>query len=118
MQRTIPPRRIADDIGAVERRAQHRGMGDLAAQPAADAALDHGCDRIGAQRIGTGLDGERGAAGEPDAGMVASADLLVDAEARLYHPLAALELPGVLGAHAALARQLAFAVGDDHLEPA
>src|SRR5262245_24557436 len=50
--------------------------------------------------------------------MVAGADLVVDAEAHAHHPLAALELLGVFGAHAALASELAFAVGDDHLEAA
>ena len=48
--------------------------------------------------------------------MVAGADLLVDAVARAHHALAALELAAVLGAHPALARELAFAVGDDHLQ--
>ncbi len=48
--------------------------------------------------------------------MVAGADFLVDAVARAHHALAALELCGIFGAHAALAHQLALAVGDDHLE--
>jgi hypothetical protein len=50
--------------------------------------------------------------------MVAGADFVVDAVARARDTLAALELDGILGAHAALARELAFAVGDDHLEAA
>ena len=50
--------------------------------------------------------------------MIAGADLVVDAEARAHDALAALELAGIFGAHAALARELAFAVGDDHLEAA
>src|SRR5258705_12643709 len=53
-------------------------MSHLAAQAAAVAALDHGRCRVAAQRVGIGLDRERGAAGEPDAGMVAGADLVVD----------------------------------------
>ena len=92
-------------------------MRDFAAQAAADAAFDHGRHRIGAQRIGVGLDGERRAAGQPDAGMVAGADFIVDAKARLHHALAALELVGIRGADAALPRQHAFAIGDDDLEP-
>src|SRR5262249_51423843 len=48
--------------------------------------------------------------------MVAGAQLVVDAKARLYHPLAALEFVGLLDADAALPRQHAFAVGNDHLE--
>ncbi len=118
MQRAVQQIRIAHKVGAIERRAQHRGMRDLAAQPAADAAFDHASDRIGTQGIGAGLHGKRGAAGEPDAGMVAGADLVVDTEAGLHHALAALELLGVRRAHAALAGELALAVGDDHLEAA
>ena len=34
-----PPGRVAHDLGAIERRAQHRRVRDLAAQPAADAGL-------------------------------------------------------------------------------
>ena len=49
--------------------------------------------------------------------MVAGADHVVDAVARLHHACAALELLGILGAHAALARKLALAVGDDHFQP-
>ena len=112
----VPPGRIADQLGAVERRAQHGGMGDLAAQPAADAAVDHRGDGVAAQRVGIGLDGQRRAAGQADAGMVAGADILVDAVARAHHARAARELRRIFGAQAALAHQLAFAVGDDHLE--
>ena len=118
MKDAIPPGRIADDLRAIERWTKHGGVGDLAAQTAADAALDHGCHRIAAQRIGIGLDRERGTAGEPDAGMVAGANLVIDAEAHPHHALAAFELIGILRAHAALARELAFAVGDDDLEAA
>ena len=50
--------------------------------------------------------------------MIAGADLVVDAVAGAGDALAAFELDGILGAHAALARELAFAVGDDHLQPA
>ena len=50
--------------------------------------------------------------------MVAGADLVVDAVARARDALAARELAGVLGAHAALAGQLAFAVGDDDFQAA
>src|SRR5258708_15133611 len=91
-------------------------MGDLTAQAAADTALDDAGDGIGAQRIGVGLDGERRAAGEADAGMIARADLVVDAVAHLDHALAARELARILGAHPALSRELSFAAGADHLE--
>ena len=49
--------------------------------------------------------------------MVAGADFVVDAVARLTTRSPALELGGILGADAALARQHAFAVGNDHLSP-
>src|SRR6186713_3663925 len=113
MKDAIPPGRIANDLRAIERWTKHGGVGDLPAQTAADAALDHGCHRIAAQRIGVGLDRERGTAGEPDAGMVAGANLIIDAEAYPDHALAAFEHLGIFRSHAALARQLAFAVGDD-----
>ncbi len=47
----IPPRRIVDDIGAIEGGAQHGGLGDLAAIAAADAGLIDRGDRIVFQRI-------------------------------------------------------------------
>ena len=93
-------------------------MRDFAAQAAADATVDHGRHRIAAQRIGRRLHRQRRAARQPDAGMIAGADLVVDAVARAGDAHPAFELDGVLGAHAALARQLAFAVGDDHLQAA
>ena len=43
---------------------------------------------IGAQRILARLDGERGAARQADAGMVAGAHLRIDPEARAHHALA------------------------------
>ena len=48
--------------------------------------------------------------------MVAGADLVVDAELGAHHALAARELAGILRADAALARKLAFAVGDDDFQ--
>src|SRR5689334_4611306 len=67
----VPPGRVLNDFGAVEGRAQHRGVRVLAAQAAADAAVDHGGDRVAAQRVGVVLDGERRAAREADARVVA-----------------------------------------------
>jgi hypothetical protein len=93
-------------------------MGHLAAQPAADAAFDHRGDRVAPQRIGIGFHRQRWTARQPDTGMIAGAQLIVDAIARLHHPLAALEFLGVLDADAALPRQHALAVGNDHFEAA
>src|SRR5579871_6009616 len=50
--------------------------------------------------------------------MIAGANLVVDAVARAHHALAALELLGSLDAQPALARQHAFAVGDDDFQAA
>ena len=52
---TVPQARVLDDFGAIERRAQHRGMRVLAAQAAADAAVDHVRHRVAPQRSGLSL---------------------------------------------------------------
>src|SRR5580704_8480403 len=44
-QEPVPAGWIVDDRGAVERRAQHRRVRDLAAQAEADARVDHLGDR-------------------------------------------------------------------------
>ena len=77
----VPAARIVDDVGAIERGAEHRGFRDLAAIAAADAGIVDRRNGIVAQRIVELLHRQRRAAGEPDAGMVAGADVLVDAEA-------------------------------------
>src|SRR5690348_10636545 len=107
MQDAVPHARVLDHFCAIERRTQHGGVRDLAAQAAADAAFDHARDRIGAQRIGRGLHGERRTARETDAGVIAGADFIVDTELRTHYALAGLELRGILDTHAALPRQLA-----------
>ena len=48
--------------------------------------------------------------------MVARAGLVIDAEARPHHTFATLQLGGDLRPNAALPGELAFAVGDDHLQ--
>src|SRR3989338_1208940 len=75
----VPPGGVLDDFCAVERRAQHRGVRVLAAQAAADAAVDHRGDRVAAQRVGIVLDGERRAARKPDAGVISRAGVFIDA---------------------------------------
>src|SRR5262245_43078405 len=72
----VPGRRVLNDLRPVKRRTKHRGMRVLAAQAAADAAVDHGRHRVAAQRIRVVLDRERRAAGEPDARVVAGAGVL------------------------------------------
>src|SRR5467141_749439 len=117
IERTDPPRRILDDLGAIERGTQHGSVSDLTAQAAADAIVVHMCDGIRPQRIWIGCDRERGAAGQSDAGMVAGADVGIDAEARADDALAFAQILGDLRSNTALKRELAFAVGDDHLQP-
>src|SRR5262249_21785468 len=93
-------------------------MSNLAAQPAPDARFDDGCHRIGAQRIWRRLHRQRRASRKADTGMVARADLVVDAVTHTRYAFAALEFLGIFGAHTPLARELAFAVGDTHFQPA
>src|SRR2546427_7307833 len=77
MKELVPPSGVLDHFGAVERRTEHRGVRILAAKAAADAAVDHRRHRIAAQRVWIVLDGERRAAREADARVVASAGVLV-----------------------------------------
>src|SRR3954471_18186030 len=86
--KTIEKIRILNDLRPVKGGAQHRGVRVLAAQAAADAAVDHGRDRVPAQGIGVVLDGERRAAREPDTRVVAGAGVLVDAVFHSHHSLA------------------------------
>src|SRR6185369_1723747 len=88
----------------------------LAAQPAADAAVEHGGDRVDLERVAAVLDRERRAAREPDARVVARARVLVDAVLDAHAALAlALELRAPR-LHAPLTLELALAFGDDDLE--
>src|SRR5262245_13691629 len=68
---------VLHDLGAEERRAQDRRVRHLPAQPAAHAAVVDVRHRIDLERVAGILDGERGASGEPDAGVVARAHVLV-----------------------------------------
>src|SRR5690606_4916181 len=113
----IEAARVLDDLDALEARAQGCGVGIFAAQAAADALLriDPG-DRVGAQRIAGVAHAEGRTAGDADAGMVAGADVLVDAVTHPQHPLAGGEPTCLLWPGPALALELAFAFGDDHLE--
>src|SRR5207247_4100986 len=62
-QQAIEPRRVVDDVGAVERRAQHGGLGNLAAIAAADTGIVDSGDGVVLQRITGVLDRQRRAAG-------------------------------------------------------
>src|SRR5205085_12071261 len=108
----VPPGGVLDHFGAIEGRAEHRGVGVLAAQAAADAAVDHRRHRIGAQRIGVVLDRQRGATGEPDARVIAGARVLVDAVLHAHVPLALLHLLRDYRPELALPLELALAFGD------
>ena len=76
----VEPGRIVDDVGAIERRAEHGSLRHFAAIAAADAIVVDGGDRIVLERIVGVLDRQRRTAREPDAGVIAGADILVDAE--------------------------------------
>ncbi len=91
VEEAVPAARIVHHVGAVEATAEHGGVRHLAAVAAADAVLVDMGDRVVAQRIVERLHRQRRAAGEPHAGVVAGADVLVDAEFRLHHALAALD---------------------------
>src|SRR4051812_22464837 len=111
----VPCGRVADDPRLVERRAEHRGMRDLAADAAADAAVEHRRDRVGAQRVGVRLDRERRAAREPDARMVAGAGVGVDAEALAHDALSRGDRLLHERLDAPLPVELALRLRDQHL---
>src|SRR5262249_26255659 len=105
---TIPTGRVVDNIGAIKRRTENGGLGALSAIAAADTIIVDRRHRIVLQRIVRVLDRQRRTAGESDAGVIAGADVLVDAEALLDHPLAVLHRLGELRLYAALLVQHAF----------
>src|SRR6186713_3402064 len=109
--------RVLHDLAAIERRAQRGGVRVLAAQAAADAAVEHRGDGIHAQWIRRRLHRQRRAAGQADARMVAGARVLVDAVLDAHRALARREPCGTPRLDAALALELALAFGDDDLEP-
>src|SRR6185436_21095574 len=79
----VPTGRIVNDVRAIERGAEHGGLGDLAAIAAADAGIVDRRNGIVAQGVVQLLHRKRRAAREADASMVAGADVLVDTEALL-----------------------------------
>src|SRR6516162_5279016 len=106
--KAVPPRRIENHVGPVERGAQHRGLGYLAAIAAADAGVVDGGDCIILERIVGMLERERWATGQPDAGMIAGAHILVDTEALFHGASAACDQLVELRPHAPLLVQHAF----------
>src|SRR5258708_9603774 len=90
-------------------------MRDFAADAATDTAVVDVRHRIAPQRIGIGLDRERGTAGEPNARMISGAYVGIDAETLAHHPLALLDHLPKNGRHAPGSIQLALAFRDDHL---
>src|SRR6478735_4571877 len=113
---TIEKAGILDNLGPVERGAKDRRMRVLAAQAAADAAVDDGRDRVASQRIGVVLHGERRAARQADARVVAGARVFVHA---VFHAYGSLSFGKVFcddRPQFALALELALALGDDDLE--
>src|ERR1041384_2778837 len=113
----VPGVRVLHDFGRVERRTEPRGMRVFAAQAAADAAVDHGGHRVAAQGIGVVLDGERRAAREPDARVVAGAGVLVDAIPYSHHSLSRRELFRIDRPELALPLELALAPAEMTFQP-
>src|SRR5262245_60291118 len=91
-------------------------MGDLTAQATANAVVVDVCHGIAAQGILAGLDRQRGAAREADAGMIASAYLGIDPETRAHDALARTHEPRQLRSQPPLTRELALAIGNDDLK--
>src|SRR3954468_23638679 len=89
----VPPGGVLDHLGPIEGRAQHCGVRVLAAQAAADAAVDHGSYGIAAQRIRVVLDGERRAARQADARVIARASVFVHP---VLHPNGSFSLGKIL----------------------
>ena len=90
-------------------------MRHFAAKAASHATIDHRGHGIFSQRIGIFRDGQRRAAGEPDAGVVAGASVGIDAEAFAHHAPALAR--GTLRRRflAPLPVEHALALRDDHL---
>ena len=109
------PARVIDQFGMVERRAENGGMRHFAAYSASHAVMVHRRHGRAPERIGIGPDGERRAAGQPDAGMVARAGVGIHAIVFAGHALAGLAPTIEQGADAPLAVELALALGHDHL---
>ena len=114
-QAAFPACRVVDDVGAVEAGAQDGGVGDLAAVAAADAGLVDAGHRVVAQRVVKTFEGQRGAAGQADAGVIAGADVLIDAKARGRDATALFDRLRAQWFFAPLFVQHAFGGGDDDL---
>src|SRR5262245_6760337 len=89
-QEPIKDRRVMNDVGAIKRGTEHRGFRHLTAIAATDAGVIDRCDRIVLQRVRGVLHRQRRAAGQPDARVVAGADVFINAEAFTHHALAVL----------------------------
>src|ERR1700723_4491066 len=90
----------------------------LTAKAAPRAAIENRRHRIFSQRILIRLDGERWAAGQADAGMIAGAGIGINAEPFANHPLPFLGHFGHERLDAALFVEGALALRDDHFWPA
>src|ERR1019366_10547662 len=91
-------------------------MRDFAPQAAADATVVHVRHRVHLERVGGRLERERGTAGEPDAGMIPGAGIVIDAEASAHHARTQPEQAREYRADAPLALELALALGDDDFQ--
>ena len=115
-QQPVPAGRVGDDVGAVERRAQHRRVRDLAADAAADAGLSSTVapGRCAAGRGSCLIDSD----GQPERRMQEWSPVQVSASTPKRSRttrLPRLTAPCHQRLHAALAVEHALGLRDDHL---
>ena len=91
-------------------------MSHLAAETASDASIRHMRHGIRFQGVCGCFHRECWTARQANTGMITRASILINTEARALHPFAGGQRFGPNGLDPALAFQLAFAFGDDHLE--
>src|SRR5262249_15985616 len=111
----VPSCRVEDHVCPVERGTQHRGLGNLAAVSATDAAIVDRGYRIILEGVIDMLERKRWTAGQTDAGLASRTNVVVHAESFLDRALAGIDEPGELRPYATLFVQHAFRGGDHDL---
>src|SRR3546814_15608964 len=88
VEEAVPFSRVMDDAGLVEGRAQNGRYRDFPAVAAAHATIVYIGPRVFLERIAAVAPCPRRAARKPDTGAIAVADIGIDPQAFLDHPLA------------------------------
>src|SRR5437763_16455478 len=107
-----------DDVGAVKGWAEYCGLRHFAAITTTDAVVIDSRDRVVLERIIGMFDRQRGTAGQPDAGVIARAHVLIDPEALADDALPFADRLLKQGFGPALLVEHAFRCRHDHLRPA